>query len=108
MWLRRRRASDPLRSCPLCHGPFTCPISWEPSDDEHWLIVMRCGDCGCWYELTVGNERARQLDRELDVDQRAIRRGLEAMDRERMAAEIEGFVTALGRDLIDPADFAPR
>jgi hypothetical protein len=108
MWFRRRRPSDSLRSCPLCHGRFPCPITWEPSDETHWLIAMRCGDCGSWYELTVSNERAKQFDRELDVDQRAIRRGLEAMDRERMAAEIEGFVTALGRDLIDATDFAPR
>jgi hypothetical protein len=83
-------------------------MRWEPSDEQHWSIVMRCGECGSWYEITIADERARQLDRELDRDQRAIRQVLDAMDRERMAAEVEGFVTALGRDLIDPADFAPH
>ena len=108
MWPRRRRPPDALRSCPLCRGRFPCPVCWEPSDEQHWLIVMRCGDCGSRYEITVTNERAKRLDRELDLDQRAIRRVLDTLDRERMAAEIEDFVTALDRDLIDPADVAPR
>jgi hypothetical protein len=110
MWFRRRipQPLDTVRSCPVCHGQFTCPISWEPRGERHWHLVMHCGDCDWWYEETIDNARAAQLDRELDGDQRAIRRVLNHLDRERMAAEIDLFVTALGQDLIDPGDFAPH
>ena len=35
-----------------------------------------------------------------------IRRTLERLDLERMAAEVDAFAAALSRDLIEPADFA--
>jgi hypothetical protein len=106
--LRRATALDSLRICPVCHGHFVCPMSWGPSDDLHWHLVMRCGDCGWRYEETVTNARAAEYDRELDYDQATIRRVVSRLDRERMAAEVELFVTALGQDLIDAGDFAPH
>jgi hypothetical protein len=81
-------------------------MNWGPADDRHWHIELRCGDCGWWYEMTVTNARAADLDRELDADQWPIRRVLTDLDRTRMATEIERFVTALGQDLIEPGDFA--
>jgi hypothetical protein len=108
MWFRRRRQADCLRTCPVCGGHLPCPINWEPSGDEHWRIAMRCGDCDSRYELTITNERAKRLDHELDVDLQAIRRVLNTLDRERMADEIEQFVTALDQGLIDAGDFSPR
>jgi hypothetical protein len=106
--LRPPAAADWLRRCPVCDGRFPCPMDWGPIDDRQWHIALRCGDCGWWYEETVTNARAARFDRELDDDQWPIRRALTHLDRERMATEIELFVTALGRDLIDPGDFAPR
>ncbi len=106
--LGRPALRDGLRRCPVCDGRFPCPMTWEPVDDRHWHIDIRCGDCGWWYEMTASNARAAEYDRELDCDQWPIRRALNRLDRERMATEIELFVTALGQDLIDPGDFAPR
>ena len=99
---------DGLRSCPVCAGRYPCPMDWGPADDRHWHIVLRCGDCGWWYDMTVTNARAAEYDRELDADQWPIRRVLTNLDRERMATEIDLFVTALDQDLIGPGDFAPR
>ena len=81
-------------------------MAWAPSDDAHWHIELRCGDCGHCWELDIHDARAARFDLELDGDQRAIRRTLSRLDLERMAAEVETFAAALSRDLIEPADFA--
>ena len=105
MFLRRRKR-DPLRYCPACRGSLACPMAWAPCDDVHWHIELRCGDCGHRWELEVHDWRAARFDDELNQDQYAIRKTLDRLDRERMAAEVETFAAALSRDLIEPADFA--
>jgi hypothetical protein len=101
MFLRR----DPLRRCPACRGRLACPLDWYESDDTHWHIDLRCGDCGHRWALEIDDSRAARYDIELDVDRTCIRRALERLDLERMADEVETFATALSRDLIEPADF---
>lgn len=80
-------------------------MHWEPSDDTHWHIELRCGDCGHWWEATVEDSRASRYDIELDCDRAYITGALRRLDLERMAAEAETFAVALSRDLIEPADF---
>ena len=83
-----------------------CPIAWETDGDEHWLIELRCGECGAWREVRVTNEEAKAFDFTLDRQTDQIRRALDRIDRERMEAELDVLVGALEHDLIDPADFA--
>ena len=104
--LLRRRLADELRRCPACRSRFTCPLEWEPCDETHWVLEMRCGECGHSYEATMSDERAYRFDHELDRDVYEIRRAVERLDRERMELEVEAFAAALGRGLIDAADFA--
>lgn len=80
-------------------------MHWEPSDDTHWHIELRCGDCGHWWELEVEDSRAARYDVELDEDRAYIKRTLRRLDLERMSAEADAFAIALSRDLIEPADF---
>ena len=80
-------------------------MDWEESDDTHWHIDLRCGDCGHCWDMEIDNARASRFDYELDADRDFIRRGLERLDLERMEAEVETFAIALSRDLIEPADF---
>lgn len=80
-------------------------MDWEPSDDTHWHIELRCGDCGYWWELEIDDARAARYDIELDEDRAYIRRTLRRLDLERMADEAETFSTAISRDLIEPTDF---
>ena len=101
-----RRRSDVLRRCPMCRSDLACPMAWAPSDDEHWLIDLRCGDCEHVWDAVIDNTRAARYDAELDGDMAAIRRALQRLDCARMAAEVDAFVAALSCDLIEPADFA--
>ena len=95
-----------LERCPECLRPMVCPMEWETDGEEHWLMQLRCGECGDWREVRVTNAEAKTFDLTLDWQTGQIRRALDRIDRERMAAELDVFVGALEHDLIDPADFA--
>jgi hypothetical protein len=92
--------------CPDCRRPFMCPMEWETDGETHWLIQLRCGECGCWREVRLSNEEAADFDLALDRQMWAIRRTLTRLDRERMQLEVDAFVAALEHDLVDAADFA--
>lgn len=81
-------------------------MEWEPRDDAHWRVELRCGECGHRWETAMPDARAARYDMELDIDRYAIERTLRQLDLERMALEVEGFAIALSHDLIEPADFA--
>jgi hypothetical protein len=66
---------------------------------------LRCGQCGATREIVVAQEVADRYDRALDQTSGSIATTLRRMERERMAAEVETFVTALRLDLLDAADF---
>lgn len=105
-FFRRLFASGGLELCPQCRRSTVCPIAWETDGDEHWLIELRCGECGDWRGLRVTNEQAKAFDVTLDRHTEEIRRALDRIDRERMETELDVLVGALAYDLIDPADFA--
>ena len=72
----------------------------------HWAIALRCGDCGRWSELVTTNEAAAMVEVALARDFDEMAAAAQRLDLERMAVQVEAFVTALDRDLIDAADFA--
>ena len=75
----------------------------QPSNrGSHWLIELRCGECGCWHEAPASNEEAAAFDVAPDRQIAPMARH----DRERMEVEVETFVTAQQHDLVDAADFA--
>jgi hypothetical protein len=80
-------------------------MDWETAGEEHWLIHLRCGACGAWREVVVTNAEASAFDIVLDEQCAEITRALRRIDREEMRAEVDAFVGALDRDLIDPSDF---
>jgi hypothetical protein len=97
-----------LQQCALCHAECVVPVWWEAVDEDRWHMLLRCGACDTYRELTVTNDVARAYEHDLDRGAREIRGVVDRMDRDRMAAETDAFVTALRRDLIDAGDFARR
>ena len=108
--LRRRLAKTaPPRAalvCSRCGADALCPIEWVTFGDHAWLMWMRCGECGRPHEAIVDNPTAAEIDVEMDRQRAWIARHAEAMSLDRMQEEIETFVAALWRDLIDASDFA--
>ena len=90
----------------VCGSTCVCPVEWEPDGPERWRIQLHCGECDVWRSVSVTNVEAKEFDRVLDRQTAAIERVLAEIDCERMRGEVEAFLLALDRDLIDPADFA--
>jgi hypothetical protein len=105
----RRSSPDPetrLELCPMCARDFVNPVEWEPVDSRSWWMLLRCGECETWREVTVPNAVAERFDIELDRRADLVTRAVHALDLERMAAQAEAFAVALRRGLLDAADFA--
>jgi DNA-directed RNA polymerase subunit RPC12/RpoP len=109
MFRRRGRApADDLTLCATCGSEFVSPMEWAERPADSWWMRLRCGQCGEAREVVVPHETARRYDRALDRASEAIAATASRLDRERMAAQVEAFATALQRELIDAADFAER
>jgi hypothetical protein len=67
---------------------------------------MRCAECETSREVTVSNAEAERYDDELAEGARTLMREATKLERARMAEEVDAFVAALQRDLIEPVDFA--
>ena len=99
---------DRMIDCAVCGASVVNPVDWHGSEATHWWVLLRCGGCAWSREAIITDDEAKQLERDLEAGLHVIARALDRLDRERMVHEAECFITALRRDLIGPADFAPR
>jgi hypothetical protein len=98
-----------LHQCAVCRAECVVPVWWESlADEQGWHMLLRCGACATFRDVSVPNEVAQAYERDLRRGTAEIRDAVERMDRERMALETDAFITALRRDLIDAGDFAGR
>jgi hypothetical protein len=95
-----------LEACPMCRADYVNPVDWEPVGDTHWWMLLRCGACDIWREVTVTNQVATRFDVELDRRLDVVARALEKLDHRRMVAEVETMIQMLRHGLVDAADFA--
>ena len=57
-------APDPdvqLEHCAMCHEDFVNPVDWEPVGEDRWWMLLRCGACDTWRDLTTTNAVAAAL-----------------------------------------------
>ena len=105
--VRSSAASEPTRLevCTSCASGYVHPVEWSECGEEHWWMLLRCGECHAEREVTVANSIAQRFGEVLDAAEREIERAVARLDAERMASEVEVFAAALRRGLIEPADF---
>jgi len=106
-----RRTPPPgsgLHQCRICHDDYVVPVWWEEVDGERWHMLLRCAQCDTYRDVIVVNDVAKAYERDLARGMAEIEATLDRSDRARMAEEVDVFVAALQRDLIDAADFVPR
>jgi hypothetical protein len=108
---RRRQAQhvDPevrLELCGMCGRDFVNPVEWEPVGSEQWRLLLRCGECETWRDVTVPNADVERYDVQLQRYADVLATLLNHLDRERMVGQAEAMTIALERGLIDAADFA--
>jgi hypothetical protein len=97
-----------LHQCAMCHAECVVPVWWESVDDERWHMLLRCGACGTFRDVTAADDVAHAYERDIERGMKEIRATLDRIDRDRMSAQADAFVAALQRDLIDAGDFARR
>jgi hypothetical protein len=95
-----------LHVCTRCRHHFCLPVDWEPSSESSWRIELRCAQCGHEREACASNDEAAAFDLELDRHEAAMAAAADALDRERLEAQVEVFAAALSGDLIGADDFA--
>ena len=95
-----------LHQCGLCHAEAVVPVWWESVGDDRWQMLLRCGACGTFRDVTAGDDVAHAYERDIERGMRQIRAELERLDRDRMEVQAVAFAEALRRDLIDAGDFA--
>jgi hypothetical protein len=105
---RRAQHVEPevrLELCGMCGRDFVNPVAWEPVGSERWRLLLRCGECETWRDVTVTNAVAQRYDVELHHGAGVMAALLDRMDRERMVGQAEAMTIALELGLIDAADF---
>ena len=95
-----------LHECPECRSDMVYPVHWHSIDAERWAMDLRCGECGAERKVVASNAQAADFDSALNERQHRLERALERVEARRMAEDVDAFVEALQRDLIDAADFA--
>jgi hypothetical protein len=104
--LCRKSAADSHTVCSACGDAFVYPVRWQPADDEHWWMLLRCGACGECRQVTLPDSEAHRFDRELVLAELQMEREADRLSQERLETEVQTFASALELDLIDADDFA--
>jgi hypothetical protein len=103
--LRRSERQHELHVCPECDGAFVQPTDWEPAGRARWRVQLRCPECE-WHGSGIHDQRTMdRFDEVLDDGTEALLDDLTHLSRAIMEEEVDRFVDALHRDLIQPEDF---
>lgn len=105
-WSSRPDVDLALEYCAFCGRDFVNPVDWEAVTSESWWMLLRCGACDTFREVTVVDAVAQRFDCELDRRMNVLQRELRKLEREQMRAQAEAWIGALRRGLIDAADFS--
>jgi len=94
-----------LHVCPECGSGLVHPIDWEPIDDGHWQVTLRCPECewrsaGLYEQATLD-----RFDRVLDAGTDSLQSDLRRLERMNMEEELRRFTALLGGNLVLPEDF---
>ena len=68
------------RALRACGKDFVNPVDWEPVTPEAWWMLLRCGECHTFREVTVTNTVAERFDLELDRRADMLQRALHKLD----------------------------
>ena len=92
-------------SCRACSSQLVQPLEWMRTDDEHWVVEVRCPECGTSYELNLDQEQINDFSYSLECAFQCLLDAIEEIDREVFATECEQFIAAMWSDNVQPMDF---
>jgi hypothetical protein len=78
-----RVSTDGLHVCPCCRGAFVCPMEWHAlGSGEVWLL-LRCGQCETWREVTAPAQVVERFSADFELAQSQIRAAIRDAERRR-------------------------
>lgn len=102
----RSDAGRGLETCLVCGGDFVNPVDWDALEGGRFWMLLRCGQCGTWRDVTVSDATAERFETALDERVEVLTRALDRLERARMEDDVEAFVEGLHDGRIGPAHFA--
>jgi len=102
-----RRSAEPvdLHICPECACRLVHPLDWGPAGTALWRVNLRCPECE-WRSSAVHDQKTMdRFDEVLDEGTEELLDDLTQLSRANMEEDVDRFVDALRRDLIQPEDF---
>jgi hypothetical protein len=103
--------SDPVKKqtqacrCRACSSQLVQPLEWTRLNEQHWVVEIRCPECGTCYELTLDQEQINDFSYSLECAFQSLLDAIEEIDREVFVTECEQFIAALWSENIQPMDF---
>jgi hypothetical protein len=75
----RRPAEPRLERCPGCRRDFVHAVERAPAGEGRWLLLLRCGECDSWREVTASGAAVARFDAETDRRARVLASALERL-----------------------------
>jgi hypothetical protein len=94
-----------LHDSPECGSGLVHTTEWEPVDDRHWRVALRCPECE-WHSVGLYEQAVLdRFDRVLDAGAASLQADLRKLERVNMAEELRRFTALLSGNLVLPEDF---
>lgn len=99
-----RRSRSP-HICVSCVSTLVQPVEWAQAGASHWMILLRCPECGWTATEIFRDDEVAELDAELDRGTDQLVADLALLAAANLRAEIDEFARRLDAGLIVADDF---
>jgi hypothetical protein len=82
--LFHRGPAPGLHVCLCCGAPFVCPVEWHALVGGDVWILLRCGQCQTWREVTAPTPMADRFSADFELARSQIRAELRHLARQRL------------------------
>lgn len=94
-----------MRYCVNCNDEACYPFDWDEDGPNHWIVLLRCGNCDMYREGRFHQLEVEDFDVWLDECADEINDALKVLANFNAEQEVEKFAKMLEHDVIMPEDF---
>jgi hypothetical protein len=74
-------STDGLHVCACCGASFVCPVDWQALGSGEVWMLLRCGQCQTWREVTAPTRVVERFSADFELAQNQIRAALRDLER---------------------------
>lgn len=91
--------------CRECGSDLVHPLDCEQTDEQTWLLTLRCPDCEACYDVALGRCTMERYIAQLHDQKRALILELDRWSLARFREEVERLLALIADDKVLPFDF---